>query len=341
MNDKRKNSGLATVEIIIAAVILAVVIIGVVVVIKMVSGGKDDDTKQTASQQLTSIFDVISTNLEKADLDILYATNNNDVSLRLIGRDGFQIFQYNSKTMCLYFQNMTYATATTDEEKVKAARNTTLDVNGATRLNAEGSQVKVFLVQVPNSWNNDSRLEVSVRVEDDNDSEILNRSLALNADLIALKNGSYKAPTPTEDPEQPEDPTPTPTPKPADPTPTPDAGDGKQSEFLGFGQKRIDLTKLQGYLESFGEDAELVVTIKFGTGSAKSGWGVGGLAIGSDSCVGDIFEYTVDHDPEPGEKIDVVYSLKQVINETVKREATAVAINFYNGFSIDEINIKY
>lgn len=348
MKDKKRNAGLATMEIIVAAVILAVVIIGVIVVIKLVSGGDNEEKKESASQQVANIGDVISSNLQKADLEIMCGSKNNDVTLRLIGREGFQIFQYNSLTQCLYFDDKTYATAETDEEKIKAARNTTVDTNTATMLNADGSHVKVFLVQVPTSWSADSRLQISVRVEDGDDSEYKDFSLPVNADLIALKNGTYKpATTPTPVPDDGGDkPEATPTPKPADPTPTPEETE-KNAEALGWGQKRIDLKKLEDLLEKCGEDAEFVVTIKFGTGSAKKGWGVGGICIGQEgtdqfnACQGDVFEHTITFDPKEGDTEVVSWKLKDVIKLCKEREAESVFVNFYNGFTVEDISVMY
>ncbi len=348
MKDKKTNfgnGGLATMEIIVAAVILAVVIIGVIVVIKLVSGSGDGDKKESAAQQVTGIGDAISNNLQKADLEIMCTTKNNDVTLRLIGRENFQIFQYNATTQSLYFDTKTYATATTDEEKIKAARNTTLDTGGATMLNADGSQVKVFLVQLPATWDADARLRVSVRVEDADDSEYKDFIFSINEDLIALKNGTYKPPvTPTPDGDDPE---PTPTTKPADPTPTPTPEDTRKSETLGWGQKRIDLKKLQDYLEQCGDDTDFVITIKFTKGSAKKGWGVGGICIGKEgedgyeSCQGDTFEHLIDFDPKEGDTDTATWKLADVVKTCQDRGAESVFVNFYNGFSIEDISVMY
>ncbi|MDO4317420.1 MAG: hypothetical protein Q4C48_04340 [Lachnospiraceae bacterium] len=346
MKDKKKNGGLATMEIVVAAVILAVVIIGVIVVIKLVFGGSDEDGKQTAQQQAESVYDMLKTNVAKADLEIVFNAQENGGTLRLIGRSSYQVYKYNSTSKTLFYEEKAYTNATTDEEKIASAKSTPLDETVATVL-CQDAQVMTFFVLVPDLTQADATLSVQLRVEDE-DSYYQDYKIPVSQDLIALKNGTWTPAEPT-DPEATPGTDPEPTPAVDDPSPTPaptntpkpTEGPMRSSKLLGTSSLEATYDQMAEYLETYGEDAQLVLTLKFRLGSAKQGWGVGGLAIDSDSCEGDVFEYFIDHDPEANEIFTAVYDLKDIVAEMKDRDAENLKTVFYNGFTVTKIEIQY
>lgn len=330
-------------EIVVAAVILAVVIIGVIVVIKIVSGGSDDNGKQTAQQQAESVYDMLQTNVAKADLDIIFNAQENGGTLRLIGRSNYQVYKYNSTSKTLFYEEKAYTNATTDEEKIASAKSTPLDETVATVL-CKDAQVMTFFVLVPDLTQADATLSVQLRVEDE-DSYYQDYKIPVSQDLIALKNGTWTAPEPTDSVDPGIEPTPSvlpddPSPTPSN-TPKPTEAPMRSSKLLGTSSLETTYDQMTEYLDTYGEDAQLVLTLKFRLGSAKQGWGVGGLAIDSDSCEGDVFEYFIDHDPEANEVFVATYDLKDIVDEMKERDATSLKTVFYNGFSVTKIEIQY
>ncbi len=338
MKNRNRNAGLATMEIIVAAVILAVVIIGVVVVIKFVSGGQGDSTKQSAQQHSESVYDMLKTCAANADLDIAFATQSNVCTLRLVGRNSCHLFRYNSTSKTLFYQEKQYTNASTDEEKISAARSMLLDEASATRL-CNGAQVVTFFAMVPDLSQEGAVVTVQLRVEDSEDSYYKEYQVPACANLIAYKNGTYVPPT--ETPAEP-DVSPEATETPSAPTNTPTPTTSLQSsKVVGTTSFSSTYEQMVEYLEDYGEDATLVLTLRFRTGSAKQSWGVGGLAIDSDSCEGDVFEYFIDHDPEVNETFIATYELKDIVSVMEDREASEIKTVFYNGFTMTKAEILY
>lgn len=342
MKDKKRNGGLATMEIVVAAVILAVVIIGVIVVIKLVSGGSEDGGKQTAQQQADSVRDMIQTYVANADLDIVFSASESGGTLRLIGRNNCQSFKYNATSKTLFYETKAYTNATTDEEKIASAKSMPLDQAAATQLCKE-AQVMTFFVIVPDLTQEGAMLSVQLRVEEE-ESYYNDYKIPVSSNLIALKNGTW---VPPEDPATTPDADVTPEPGTDEPSPTPTKaptpteGTLRSSKVLGTSSLVTNYEQLAQYLKDYGDDADLVLTLKFRLGAAKQGWGVGGLAIDSDSCEGDVFEYFIDHDPEANEIFIVTYKLSDIVNVMKEREAENLKTVFYNGFALSKVEIQY
>ena len=359
---KKRNSGIATMEIIIAAVIVAVVVIGVIIAIKMVSGGSEssDDTVATSGDEkiAESVYAKIKSYVDSADLSVSFTGSLN--TMRIVSREGYQIIYYEKSSGNLYLNDhLGYSNPDiSDSNRIAVAARANCD--SSNELMAQN--ISSFYVDGLSDLTQDNvSLELQIKIND----FYKTYSIPLNSELIAYQKDpegyvpkssgdstdttaetTEAAADPTEAPKATDTPaptatsTPTPTPEPA--AETTEASGGENALVLVEGNGAIAVEDLR----AGGDNAILRVTVLRkdyeGHEDVAAGWGIGGLCFGSwtvDTKFGPAA--TADQIVGEGETFVIEWPAKDVVDYADELGADTINVNYYCGFECQTAELIY
>lgn len=211
---RRKNSGLSTVEIVIAAVIMVAVVVGALIAIK---SSQKKRGSQSDDEEATRIVDMLLTQVEgyvgSADIDVDFDASN---YIRFAGSSKYQVFYHDTKTKAVYFVEKDTSELGSEPDAVRMAIK---DVKPSTdEMRVIAKNVETFLIEVVSRDQKEGHVTATARAIVNDANIVKAKDFGLNNEVIKyyakLAGHEIDLPTPT--------PTPTPTPVPTNtPTPTP------------------------------------------------------------------------------------------------------------------------
>lgn len=359
MKNKR-NSGIATMEIIIAAVIVAVVVIGVVIAIKMVSGGSGEssDTTQSSDDKIAeSVYAKIKSYVDAADLSVSFTGSLN--TMRIVSREGYQVIYYETSSGKLYLNDhegysnpdisdsnriAVAARANCDSSNELMAQNiTSFYIDGTDDLTVSGLSIELQ-IKVNDTYKT-YKIPVNTEMtayQQDPEGYVPKTTPAADdsAETAAATEAAETTPDPTSTPVPTN--TPTPTPEPAE-TEEADANAGTNTVVLLDGDNgQISVADLS----AGGENAILRVTVVRaeyeGHEDVAEGWVIGGLCFGSwtvDSNYGK--PATADQIVNEGETFTIEWSAKELCDYAQALGADTINVNYYCGYKCQLAELIY
>lgn len=326
---KKKNAGISTVEIVIAAVILAIVVIGVLVAVKVVSKGDNgNENVADADKIISTLGDHIRVNVDAADLDVSYFEN----TLRLVSRDDYQIYYFNKSEGQVYYLTKAYAREMTEEEKIAFVGKITISTSGAEVI---AGNVTTFHATTTDLATQGAKMTLKVRVVTDAENVNQDIIMPINADLIAYKDGTYVAPTPTPEGGAEVTPEGTPTPE-ATPTPEP------VEEFTGVlttSHGPVDVSKL----EKAPEGAVIRITARCYDAEEAPDYdicGIGGLDLDDWNMEKSLWEIKINSiEDEVGDEVVAEFDIKQLLSVYKAKEAKQIILNIYGGYELVQVEV--
>ena len=356
---KRKNTGLSTVEIVVAAVILVAVVVGLLVVVKLTKNTEGPSAdKEAATKTVEDLLNQVDGYVRAADLEVSYDEEN---YIRLVGKSKTQIYHFDSASGKVYMVERNTSDFGTDEDVIRKVAKDEKPADGSMTLVA--SNVKTFLVELVDKETEKGLARTTVRSEVGKESVSETKDTPLNpaainyfakyagADIVLPTNTptpiptNTTAPTPTTAATTPSADTPTPEPTQAAETPTPTA----EPELVVVHKIENPQTNVETIVVNtmvlYPDDAVFKVIVQR-TGEETenlTGAKIGGLGFDVGNPA-DGYEFVLDHDPEFEETFYFdSYTVGELrsLAESLSIKKLFIKVNDNSGYSLVGVDIEY
>ena len=356
---KRKNTGLSTVEIVVAAVILVAVVVGLLVVVKLTKNTEGPSAdKEAATKTVEDLLNQVDGYVRAADLEVSYDEEN---YIRLVGKSKTQIYHFDSASGKVYMVERNTADFGTDDDVIRKLVKDEKPSDSSMTLVA--SNVKTFLVELVDKETEKGLARTTVRSEVGKESVSETKDTPLNpsainyfakyagADVVLPTNTptpvptNTTAPTPTTAATTPSADTPTPEPTKAAETPTPTAEPELVVVHKIENPQNNVGTVVVNTMVLYPDDAVFKVIVKRSGEETDNLTGAKIGGIGFDvGTPADGYEFVLDHDPEFEEEFYftqfTVGDLRSVADKLGIKKLL-IKINDNSGYSLVGVDIEY
>lgn len=356
---KRKNTGLSTVEIVVAAVILVAVVVGLLVVVKLTKNTEGPSAdKETATKTVEDLLNQVDGYVRSADLEVNYDEEN---YIRLIGKSKTQIYHFDSASGKVYMVERNTSDFGTDEDVIRKVAKDEKPSDSSMTLVA--SNVKTFLVELVDKETEKGVARTTVRSEVGKESVSETKDTPLNpativyfakyagTDVPVLTNTptpvptNTTAPTPTTAATTPSADTPTPEPTQAAETPTPTA----EPELVVVHKIQNPQTNVETIVVNtmvlYPDDAVFKVIVRRSGEETDNltGAKIGGIGFDVGNPA-DGYEFVLDHDPAFEEEFYFdSYTVGELrsLADSLGIKKLFIKVNDNSGYSLVGVDIEY
>ncbi len=356
---KRKNTGLSTVEIVVAAVILVAVVVGLLVVVKLTKNTEGPSAdKEAATKTVNDLLNQVDGYVRAADLEVSYDEEN---YIRLVGKSKTQIYHFDSASGKVYMVERNTADFGTDDDVIrKVAKDEKPTVDTMTLV---ASNVKTFLVELVDKETEKGLARTTVRSEIGKESVSETKDTPLNPstinyfakyageDIVLPTNTptpvptNTTAPTPTTAATTPSADTPTPEPTQAAETPTPTA----EPELVVVHKIQNPQTNVETIVVNtmvlYPDDAVFKVIVRRSGEETDNltGAKIGGIGFDVGNPA-DGYEFVLDHDPAFEEEFYFdSYTVGELrsLADSLGIKKLFIKVNDNSGYSLVGVDIEY
>lgn len=359
---KRKNTGLSTVEIVVAAVILVAVVVGLLLVVKLTKN-TDGPSKEEleAKKVVEDLLNRVDGYVRAADLDVNYDEEN---YIRFVGSEKSQIFHFDSASGKVYMIEKNTADYGTDENVIRKMAEGDKPQNDGMQVVA--NHVVTFVIDLVDKDTAKGLVRTTVRAQVGNANTSDTKDTPLNGKTIEYfakyAGHDVELPTSTPTPKPTNTPTPIPTPTTSevtpggDATPTPEPTQPVDTPTPTPGEKEPTVvTKLENNTTNTGsvvintmvaypDDAvfRVVVSRSDDEVEAKKGQVIGG--IGLDVFVpADGYEFKLDSVPDKGDELTYDFTVGEFreFGKKLGVKKVCIKVNDNSGFKFECVKIIY
>ncbi|MBR7019930.1 MAG: hypothetical protein IKI15_02610 [Lachnospiraceae bacterium] len=352
---KRKNTGLSTVEIVVAAVILVAVVVGLLVVVKLTKNTEGPSAdKETATKTVEDLLNQVDGYVRSADLEVNYDEEN---YIRLIGKSKTQIYHFDSASGKVYMVERNTSDFGTDEDVIRKVAKDEKPSDSSMTLVA--SNVKTFLVELIDKETEKGLARTTVRSEVGKESVSETKDTPLNPativyfakyageDIVLPTNTPTPTPadTPTPVPTTAVADTPTPVPTTAAETPTPTA----EPELVVVHKIQNPQTNVETIVVNtmvlYPDDAVFKVIVRRSGEETDNltGAKIGGIGFDVGNPA-DGYEFVLDHDPAFEEEFYFdSYTVGELrsLADSLGIKKLFIKVNDNSGYSLVGVDIEY
>lgn len=352
---KRKNTGLSTVEIVVAAVILVAVVVGLLVVVKLTKNTEGPSAdKETATKTVEDLLNQVDGYVRSADLEVNYDEEN---YIRLIGKSKTQIYHFDSASGKVYMVERNTSDFGTDEDVIRKVAKDEKPSDSSMTLVA--SNVKTFLVELIDKETEKGLARTTVRSEVGKESVSETKGTPLNPativyfakyageDIVLPTNTPTPTPadTPTPVPTTAVADTPTPVPTTAAETPTPTA----EPELVVVHKIQNPQTNVETIVVNtmvlYPDDAVFKVIVRRSGEETDNltGAKIGGIGFDVGNPA-DGYEFVLDHDPAFEEEFYFdSYTVGELrsLADSLGIKKLFIKVNDNSGYSLVGVDIEY